>query len=163
MEINVGDPIMHWTYGLSRVVGMEERALAGPAMLYYAVEVSHLTIWVPADDNLHNRLRRPTTKSGFKRLFAILASPGEPLPEDRQERRTHVLGLLKDGRAESLCRVIRDMVAHKLTTNLNESDQALLKRAEGVLLGEWSYSFSIPETQAEADMFHLLKAEPVAG
>jgi RNA polymerase-interacting CarD/CdnL/TRCF family regulator len=159
MEFHIGDPVMHWTYGLGQVVGLEERALSGQKTLYYAVKVRDLTIWVPADNNLEIRLRPPTSPAGFKRLFAILSSSGEPLPDDRQERKTWLVEQLKDGQAESLCRVIRDLFTYRQAKSLNENDQSLLKRAQNALLGEWGFSLSIPTMQAESDLYRLLKAE----
>lgn len=41
-----------------------------------------MTVWVPSDGELQNRLRAPTSKSGFNELIAILANPGEPLADD---------------------------------------------------------------------------------
>jgi RNA polymerase-interacting CarD/CdnL/TRCF family regulator len=161
MDFNIGDQVMHWTHGLGQIVGLEERTLSGTRILYYAVKVRDMTVWVPADDELDKRLRQPTPASGFKHLFAILSDEGEPLPEDRQERKLRMVEALKDGRAESLCRVIRDLSAYRLGKSLNESDQSLLKRAQTALLGEWSFSLSIPEAQAAMDLFRLLKAEPV--
>ena len=83
MTFNVGDPVMHWTYGLGHIIGLEERALSGQKALYYAVKVRDMTVWVPDDDGIGRRLRPPTTKNGFKRLLAILSAPAEPLPDDR--------------------------------------------------------------------------------
>src|SRR6266545_1607845 len=111
MNFNAGDTVMHWTYGIGQIVNLEERDLSGSKALYYAVQVRDLTVWVPADGKVGSRLRSPTPKSRFKRLLAFLSSPSEPLPEDRLERRTHLLELLKDGRPESRCQVIRDLSA----------------------------------------------------
>ena len=158
MNFREGDPVMHWTYGFGRVVRLEERALSGQKAMYYAVQIGDLTVWVPADGNLGNRLRPPTSKARFKELLAILSGPGEALPDDRQERKIRMLELLKDGRAESLCRVIRNLSAYQQVRPLNDNDQALLKRAKSALLGEWGFSLSIPPGQAESDLYRLLKS-----
>jgi RNA polymerase-interacting CarD/CdnL/TRCF family regulator len=125
MNIHVGDPVMHWTYGFGYVVGIEERVLSDRKALYYAVTIRDMTVWVPADDQLGTRLRPPTSRGEFKTLFAILKGTGEPLPEDRQERKTWLVERLKDGQAKSLCHVIRDLatyqLAHPLTTNLGRA------------------------------------------
>jgi RNA polymerase-interacting CarD/CdnL/TRCF family regulator len=150
---------MHWTYGLGQILRLEERALFDRNTLYYKVQVGDLTVWVPADGQLESRLRPPTPQAGFRRLLAILSGPGEPLPEDRYERRNRLLELLKDGRAESLCRVIRDLTTYRQARPLNENDQALLKRSQKALLGEWSFALSVTLAQAEHDLQHLLVPE----
>ena len=156
MDFHAGDPVMHWTYGFGQIVQLEERSFSGESTLYYAVQIRDLTVWVPADSKLESRLRPPTSEAKFKRLLAILSEPGEPLPDDRQERKARLLELLNDGRAESLCRVIRDLSAHQINHQLNDSDQALLKRAQNALAGEWGFAMSVTPAQAQAEMHRLL-------
>ncbi|PIU91506.1 MAG: hypothetical protein COS63_00935, partial [Anaerolineae bacterium CG06_land_8_20_14_3_00_57_67] len=141
-------------------IRLEERTLSGQNTLYYAVQIGDLTVWVPADGKLGSRLRPPTPQAGFKKLLAILSSPGEPLPDDRQDRKTRLLELLKDGRAESLCRVIRDLSAYRQVRPLNENDQALMRRAQNALLGEWGFALSVTPAQAELELNRLLTSAP---
>jgi RNA polymerase-interacting CarD/CdnL/TRCF family regulator len=161
MDYRVGDPVMHWMYGLGEVVRIEERMLAGQQMLYYAIQVRDLTIWVPANDQAAARLRPPAPAREFKRCLSLLSAPGEPLPDDRQERKLQIQARLKDGLVESLCRVIRDLHVYQAQIRpLNDNDQALLKRSQNVLLGEWAHVLSIPLLQAEADMRRRLADIP---
>ena len=156
MNFHKGDSVMHWTHGLGTVVQLEERTLAGEKILYYAIQIGDMNIWVPADELLETRLRLPTNAAEFKRLMGILSGAGEPLPADRFERRKVLLEWLKDGRTESLFRVIRSLSTHRHIQSLNVNDEALLKRTRKMLLGEWSFSMSIPPAQAEHELQHLL-------
>ncbi len=162
MNFNTGDTVMHWSYGIGQIVNLEERDLSGLKSLYYAVQMRDLTIWVPADGDVKSRLRTPTPKPRFKRLLAILSGPSQPLPEDRLERRTHLLELLKDGRPESLCQIIRDLSAyHKQKGKpMNDNDQMVLKQARNTLLGEWGFVLSITHAQAELELHRLLTSTP---
>src|SRR5512134_2462062 len=108
MNFHKGETVMHWTYGIGQIVNLEERALAGSKTVYYVVQVRDMTVWVPADSKVGSRLREPTSKHKFQQLLAILSRPSEPLPEDRVERKTHLLELIQEGRPEGLCQVIRD-------------------------------------------------------
>ena len=87
----VGDKVIHWSYGLGEVIKLDEKTLAGQKARYYVVRVQNLTIWVPLDDAGKSNLRPPTPKSDFENLFAILRSPGEPLSSDRLERKTQLM------------------------------------------------------------------------
>ena len=156
MNFNKGDSVMHWTHGLGEIVQLEERTLAGEKILYYAIQIGDMTIWVPADDMVETRLRLPTNANEFKRLMGILSGAGERLPSDRLERKRLLLEWLKDGRTESLFRVIRSLSTHRYLHPLNGNDEALLKRSRKVLLGEWCFSMSIPLAQAENELQHLL-------
>ena len=68
--------------------------------------------------------------------------------------------LLKDGRAESLCRVIRSLVGFSKTHPLNDSDQALLRRAQTALLAEWGHALSVTPVEAESQLKRLLGSVP---
>ena len=156
-----GDVVMHWTYGLGTVVRLEHRELLGLKTLYYAVQVGDMTVWVPNDDQLSTRLRRPSSSGQLARLRALLGKPGVTLPQDRHERKTMLFAMLKDGRAESLCKVIRSLVVYAKNHPLNDNDQALLRRAQTALLAEWSHALSITPEQAEAQL-HKQISVPIA-
>jgi RNA polymerase-interacting CarD/CdnL/TRCF family regulator len=161
MDYRVGDQVMHWMYGLGKVVQIEERMLAGKSTLYYAVQVRDLTIWVPANEGVPSRLRRPVPADEFEKSLSLLSAPGEPLPDDRQERKLQLQARLKDGLVDSICRVIRDLHAYKEQVRpLNENDQALLKRSQDILLAEWSFTLSINPFQAETEMRRRLASSP---
>ena len=161
MNFYKGDMVMHWSHGIGQIVNLEERALAGSKAVYYVVQVRDMTVWVPADSKVGSRLRPPTPKGRFQRLLAILSSPSEPLPEDRLERKTHLLKLLQDGRPESLCQIIRDLSAYQkhLGKPMNDNDQMVLKQARNTLLGEWGFVLSITQAQAEHELYRLLTSE----
>jgi RNA polymerase-interacting CarD/CdnL/TRCF family regulator len=159
MKLHAGDPVMHWTYGFGQIVRLEEQVISGSKVLYYAVQVRDLTIWVPADSKLESRLRTPTSQSKFKQLLVILSSPGKPLPDDRFDRKNHLLELLKDGSTEALCHAVRDLFTYQKTKSLNENDQMLLKQSQNILLGEWEFVLSVPHAQAEIEMYRLLESK----
>lgn len=156
MAFHVGDPIMHWTYGLGNIIALEERVISEVKKLYYAVKINDLTVWVPLDGDVNSHLRPPTSAADFKNLLTILLQPGESLPDDRQERKLQLLEKLKDGRAESLCRVISSLSSFQLVRALNETDQNLMKRARNALLAEWTYVLSVSLPDAETELRRML-------
>jgi len=162
MDFHVGDPVIHWSYGLGEIVGLEERAVTSETTLYYLVRVQNLTICVPADDNALNRLRRPTSEDEFKNLFVILSEPSGSLSEDRLVRKTQLRKELAGGKAESICRVVRDLTSFSKKKPLNDDDKTTLKRAWNLLCSEWKYAMSLPLAQVEAELQRLLlQQQPV--
>jgi RNA polymerase-interacting CarD/CdnL/TRCF family regulator len=161
MKFHEGDTVMHWTYGLGQIIRLEERNVSGLNALYYAVQIRDMTVWVPSDDELQNRLRAPTSKSGFNELIAILSNPGQSLPDDRKERRAYLLGFLKDGSTQSLCHIIRGLHAYRNIRTLNDSDQSILKQARNSLLGELGFVLSMTPAEAEHELNHWLMSKPV--
>jgi RNA polymerase-interacting CarD/CdnL/TRCF family regulator len=156
MNFQNGDLVIHWTHGLGKVVRIETMTSSDEKILCYAIQIGDTTVWVPADDKLEARLRLPTDAAEFRRLTDILTHPGEPLPANSYERKKLLLAWLKDGRAETLFRVIRSLATYRHFRPLNEDDQAILKRSRNALLGEWSLIMSIPLEQADHELQHLL-------
>lgn len=161
MDFHKGDWVVHCTYGLGQVLDIEERTFFDKITIYYMVQVSDLTIWVPADENLKSRLRLPTSEAGFKKSLSLLSAPAEHLPDDYRQRNTQLLEMLKDGRADSLCKVIRDLTAYRHARSWSEHDSALMKRTQKSLIGEWSYIFSVTPHEAEIELNRSLT--PKAG
>ncbi|MBL8090753.1 MAG: hypothetical protein JNJ43_10515 [Anaerolineales bacterium] len=159
MEIKKGDWVMHCAHGLGQVIGLEEQVNNGKTAIYYMVQLTDLTIWVPNDENLKSRLRFPSTKSEFQKMLNILSSKAEALPTDRRQRTLQLQETLRDGRTESLCRVIRDLQAVRGTKTWSEYDSAILKRAQKTLSSEWSYVHSISANEAEAQLSQSLSSK----
>ncbi|HSR20059.1 MAG TPA: CarD family transcriptional regulator [Anaerolineales bacterium] len=161
MDYHAGDAVMHWMHGLGRVIRREKRDVLGHQAWYYAVHVANMTVWVPVDDKVGQRLRRPTGKIRFKRIVSVLSRPGKPLPSDRHERKLLIAEYLQDGRLESLVRVIRGLLAYQRIRPLNDNDQAVMHRVRSALLAEWAHVLGLTPVQAELQLHGLLKT--VAG
>jgi len=78
------------------------------------------------------------------------------LPADRQERKTWLEEKLKDGRAASLCHALRDLVTFQQAHSINYNDENLMKRLREALLSEWTYALSVPASEVEAELRHML-------
>lgn len=157
MDFQVGDTVMHWSYGLGQIIAKEERQVNGQNQLYYVVKIQELSVWVPVDAMLAGRLRRPTSASAFQRLFAILSGPAQTLPDDRRERKSDLHTRMAGGNAEAICHVIRDLSTLVGRKTLSEDDRTTLRHARSMLLGEWGYSLKIPPAQAEDSLGQLLE------
>lgn len=156
-HFQVGDQVVHCTYGPGVIIELDEKCLSGRTRQYYVVQMSELMLWVPIDQNDNPSLRLPTPKEDFKDLIQILASPGKPLSLDRNERRLQLIERLKDHQLASICRVIRDLTLHQRIKKMNESDNSTLERSRKFLINEWSMSLSIPVHQAEIELGKLLE------
>ncbi len=156
MDFQVGDQVVHASFGPGEIVQLDEKVLSGCKRKYYVVQIKDLTLYVPADESGASSLRSPTPAGKFKKLLRIITSDGEPLSENRLERKAQLSQLLRDGSLESVCRVIRDLMYYRRNKKLSETDIALLERAKNFLLTEWQVSLSVPFAQAERDLNHIL-------
>ena len=156
MNFHEGDLVIHWIYGLGKVLRLEAMALSDEQILYYAIQIGETIIWVPADDMLESRLRQPTPEAEFTKLMGTLSYPGKTLPMDRFARKKLLLEWLQDGRCKSLFQVIHSLSTYRDLHPLNDSDQELMRRTQKALLSEWSVAMSMSLAQAEYQLHRLL-------
>jgi RNA polymerase-interacting CarD/CdnL/TRCF family regulator len=156
MAFQIGDKVIHWTYGLGEIVLIEEKIIHGHLTKCYVVQITDLTIWVPIDERMQHSLRVPTPPDDFQKLFSILTSPGEKLVEDRMLRKSQLMEQLKDGQLASICRVVRDLTHFQRGAKLNDQERSILERAVQSLLAEWTYSLGTPFNQAHQAMVSML-------
>jgi len=156
MDFKVGDQVIHKAYGPGEITKLDEKVVSGQVNTYYIVQMKTMTLYVPVSDPGSNCLRPPTPTSSFEELFEILRGPGEPLPEDRMERKNLLTERLRAGRLEAVCQVIRDLTYLNRKKKLNDYDAAIFERARSFLLNEWRVAFSIPIQQAEHELQKLL-------
>lgn len=156
IDFRVGDKVVHSIYGLGEILEMDVKFIHNREMLCYVVKAQNLTIWVAADDPENVSLRQPTPEGDFEDLFTILQSEGEPLPQDRMDRKAELAVRMKDGKIASICSVIRDLFFYKRVKKLNDNDKSTLERAENILLAEWVCALSVPYLQAKNELNQLV-------
>ena len=156
MGFQPGDWVVHCTHGVGQIQSMENHSFGDKSIPYFMVKIGDQTIWVPADENTGKRLRFPVSQSEFNMLLKTLSSPPETLPTDRRQRTQHLLEVIKDGSAETLCKVIRDLSAIRKHRTWSEYDRNLMYRVQKMLTGEWSFVFSISPQDADIQLQKLL-------
>ena len=156
MAFQIGEKVIHWTYGLGEIVGIEEKNIGEHPTNCYVVRILNMTIWIPIDEMQQGSLRIPTPPEEFGNLYAILTSPSERKEADRMQRKNQLMAQLKDGKLASVCRVVRDLTLFKRSGKLSDQERSILERAIHSLLTEWSYSLGLSLNQAEEAMTTLL-------
>jgi RNA polymerase-interacting CarD/CdnL/TRCF family regulator len=156
MVFQIGDKVIHSTFGLGEIEFIEEKTIHGQLTNCYVVHIKDITTWVPINELQQQTLRAPTPPDEFERLSAILSGPGETLQADRLQRKDELLVQIRDGQLSSICRVVRNLTCFKRSKRLNEQENTILERAINSLLTEWTYSQGIPLTQARQALTDLL-------
>jgi RNA polymerase-interacting CarD/CdnL/TRCF family regulator len=113
-------------------------------------------------ENHEGNLRPPTPAADFQSLFAILTGPGEPLPDDRLDRKQKISDMMKEGTLESICRVICDLNLLQHTKKLNEND-VRYGASQAVPAERMAAGLSVPPQQAERELNELLAGLPKTG
>ena len=163
VEFQVGDKVVHWSYGPGEIIQLDEKNISGQNTLYYVVQIRDLTLWVPVNGGSQHSLRLPTSTREFGKLFKILRGPGDKISDDRYERKTQLTERMREGTLDSICSIIRDLTTFSYAKKLNDYDAALLERAKKFLLDEWKISLSVPLSDAQRELDLLLEEGRIAG
>jgi RNA polymerase-interacting CarD/CdnL/TRCF family regulator len=156
MSFQIGEKVIHATHGFAEVINVESKEVSGISAEYYVVQTKTLLLWIPLISKIKESLRLPTSKSGFINLIDILRSHNLPLPENRNDRKSHIHNMLTNGDSGSMCGLIRDLSFCRKSKKLNETETSIYKSAVIKLIDEWQYSMSISQAQAIGELISLL-------
>lgn len=157
MNYKNGDTIVHWTYGLGKIIRIEEKQLGEIKQPYYVVEINRLMIWVPVDEGNQGSIRFPLESQHFKALFDILRMQGEGLPDPYDKRKMKLQERMKKWTLPGLCHLIRDLSDLSQSHRLNPFDANVLSWAEERLLDEWVFSLGTERSKAIDEMNIFLR------
>lgn len=160
MNYQIGDPVIHLTYGPGKIIAVEEKSLAGLTCQYYVVETGKLTLWVLTDEMGEKSIRPPTGSFEFKELLTILCSPSEGLPDHHHERKNQLSERMQNRILINICCVIRDLTARAKRYDLNSTDRSMLRRAQEYLLDEWELALGTARSSAKKELDILLGVNP---
>lgn len=156
MYLEIGDSVIHWSFGPGTVIAIEEKLMAGAARQYYVLDLLNFKIWVPVEEAIGGSLRSLADSSQFNRLFDILRIPGQTMSDSNTERRNVLTQRMYKSTLEELCRIIRELTDRSRQKKLTESDKTVLSNAKRRLLDEWVLTFKINRKEAQDSMDTML-------
>jgi RNA polymerase-interacting CarD/CdnL/TRCF family regulator len=165
MNFQPGDQIVHRHFGVGKIKSIEGMNFTGnEPRLFYHVEFSKTTVWVPVGNQPAGGLRPITQKNQLYRYRAILKSSPAERNNDFSSRNNRLENLMKFGTLQGLCEVIRDLNAWKQLKPLSQHETALLKQAQETLAAEWSAAsgFSLDEALEEIDGYLSISGQRYA-
>ncbi|MBI1881608.1 MAG: hypothetical protein HYR94_25795 [Chloroflexi bacterium] len=159
MQFEVGDRVVHPTYGIGHIVGVEEKQFFEKgARLYYKVVLPKRTVWIPIEAQEAGGLRLITAKSELDQYRNLLKSPPIPLEKNHHRRHPALVRRLRGGSFQVLCEVVRDLTAWGWRKPLGPTDMATLQKIRQSLSQEWATAAGVSTTEAIKEIDSLLRA-----
>jgi RNA polymerase-interacting CarD/CdnL/TRCF family regulator len=157
LHFTVGDIIVHPTYGIGKVVGIEDLQYQGSETHpFYKISLENGMIWVQVDDAGEARLRPLTPPGELETYRLVLTSPPTPLSDDRYKRFSECNARLKNPSFRVWCELVRDLTAHGLIKRLNEYDSSTLRKVSEIMAKEWALSAGIPFADAVKEIKNII-------
>lgn len=158
MDFQIGDKVIHGTYGLGEITAIEEQNVHEQTLSCYVVKfAANLTLWVPVDQVERHSLRKPASRAEVEQVLQVITASPDALPTDRMLRRTQLSEQMKSGRLEDVGRLLRDLLNLQRVSKWNEHDRAIFERASLALATEWSHAFDITLPQAQQALHQLME------
>jgi CarD family transcriptional regulator len=136
LDFEEGDPIVHPHHGGGEIVEIRRWAIADQERNYYCIELVNedSTLMIPVAKAAEMGLRAAI--HDLAPIEAILAAAPAALDNDYRKRQSTVAGKIKDGHAESLAEVIRDLAWREQSGDCTGRDLKLKAQAEDLLVSE---------------------------
>jgi len=157
LRFSVGEMIVHPTYGIGKVVGIENMQYQGTeSHPFYKISLENGVIWVQVDDAGEARLRPLTPAGELDSYRQVLTSTPTPLSDDRYKRYSECNARLKSPSFRVWCELVRDLTAHGAIKRLNEYDSSTLRKVSDIVAREWALSSGIPFVDAVKEIKTIL-------
>lgn len=157
MQFKVGDCIVHPYHGVGHIVRLSEKYFSGEKpRVYYEVNTTKSTIWIPVEGYRTSGLRLLTAKNDLARYRRLLTSRPAALDKDYRKRHLEYAESLKRGSFQIICEIVRDLTAQSWRKSLGEGDSAWLRKARSALYEEWAASSGISLGEAMDEVEALL-------
>ncbi len=159
MEFKPGDDVVHPSYGVGRIVRLEERELAGSGLRwYYVLAIDTATVWMPIQADRSTTLRAVTRKEDLDQYRTVLSSRPTVLDRDYKKRHLDFSERLTHGSFRVMCEIVRDLTALGWLRPTGETDANLLKKVQENLRREWAAATGQSVQEAIQEVEALLRA-----
>ncbi len=163
MEFKPGDEVVHPSYGLGRIVRLEERELAASGLRwYYVLAIDTATVWMPMQADGSTTLRAVTRKQDLEQYRTVLSSRPVLLDRDYKKRRLDLSERLTHSSFQVMCEIVRDLSALGWNRPMGETDATLLKKVQDNLWREWAAATGQSDQEAIQEVQALLRAGRLA-
>jgi RNA polymerase-interacting CarD/CdnL/TRCF family regulator len=159
-EFKVGDTVVHWAYGMGKVVAVDDKSSSGEPLFYYVIETGEQTLWVPVDESGNSSLHLQTPSSDFGSFITILRTAGKKMSNNPYQRRKELDQRMQKRSLVEACLIIRDLSYRSRSRHLSSSDIRVLKLAQSLFLDEWVISLGTTRENARTEMEWALKEAP---
>ncbi|HLE14877.1 MAG TPA: CarD family transcriptional regulator [Anaerolineales bacterium] len=158
MDFNLGERVVHPSFGIGKVITVEEMVFNGQAPSpFYRVVFGKTTLWVPVNPNKVGGIRPITPVKDLRRYRLLLKSAPAQLDDNFRKRQEQLEVRLGYGTFQALCEVVRDLSARVQIKNLNKFETALLKQTREALVQEWALASGLSPGEAGIDIDRSLQ------
>lgn len=151
MEFDKGDKVVHPVYGAGRIEAIKEKQFLDHSNHYYVIHVpaKDITIMVPTNRAADAGLRPVSGAGVFDKMWAILRTAPQGLPDAYQDRQDGIREQLRTGDILQIAQAIRDLMGRSEMGKLTQADKGLLEQAETFIASELAIAHDLEIDEAK--------------
>jgi RNA polymerase-interacting CarD/CdnL/TRCF family regulator len=137
-EYAIDDWLVHATFGIGQITGVEEKGISGENVHYFKIQTADSTFWIPVDRMDGQELRPVASAADIQMAVAILLKPPQAMSSNHLVRKNDIQRVLLLNTLADSARLIRDLRARQRERGeLHITEMNTLRSLKQRLLEEW--------------------------
>lgn len=147
-----GDKVVHPYHGAGVIAAVEQSDLLDDFNRYYIIDlaIQEMRLMVPVRTAEEIGLRRVANADAWAAILEILEGEADELPGDFKARQAELHERMREGTAEALARIVRDMAFRGRDRTYSPTEQRLYEQARNMLGSELALARDTEVAQALA-------------
>lgn len=160
--LNAGDRVVHPQHGLGTVEEIKETEVLGETVRVYVIKTKKMDLQIPVDNADDLGIRPIVDADDADILLKILRAPAKEEPftatEGWQARYDALKRRIREGTADDLAEIVRDLDKNSKIYELNIREREVLTLARDLLIQELTVALDLPKSQVTKKVNEALKA-----
>lgn len=154
-RFKVGDWITHYSYGLGKVINIENKGINDANELYYQVKTKNFTYWIPFESQYKDHIKPIRSKNEFEDALKLMAEAPNLTIGDNRSRTGIVHQRWLQGDLSSRAELLRDLNVRK---NMSYQDKQMVEDIKLTFIDEWVISDkTMTEAKARSSIAEALE------
>ena len=162
MNFNIGDQVVHPVHGLGCVKDIRETSILGESVKVYVISTKKMELQIPLEKARGLGVRAVATPEQAETMLKIIRSPAKEDPftanEGWYERGEELKKRIREGEAEDLAEIVRDLDKNSKIYELNIKEKEILIQTKELVIQELTYALGIPKSKVIEKVEDDLKA-----
>jgi RNA polymerase-interacting CarD/CdnL/TRCF family regulator len=153
---DIGDWIVHLTYGVGQVKKLEKMPIGGNSQKCYQVRTDDGVFWLPLKNADNERVRPVAGPRRIHRALKALRKAPKKMAGNYKKRRKRIREVILDGDLKTDLTLVRDLNNRQFKKGLNATEQNAFNTIKKRFVKEWSISKGIKIQEARKKFNNFL-------
>jgi RNA polymerase-interacting CarD/CdnL/TRCF family regulator len=136
-RFEIGDHIVHYYYGVGKVVDIVEKGITTDKSTFYKVLTKDIVYWIPIDNEDVDHIEPIRPKQAFEKALKVLSQAPEPIANHHKTRKKRIHERWLIGTLPSRAKLLRDLHGRLKTERLSFSEKEMMEKVRRHYINEW--------------------------